>query len=297
MTPAARTVTAAASIAVAPLLDGPLRRAQRLGAFPTVVYLDCGEGALPRVLAVCSGGVILPNAVTVAVPTALAEIAVAERVTVGGRGLSAGTVRLRVTRWFDPRPRLPPTTALLLADRLGIATACESAAIPGMRPAIPGMRPAIAGLTATIQGGDATGAAGAAEQLLGAGEGLTPAGDDVLAGLLAALRLLPAAVPQADGRRVAALANALAACIIATTPTRTTALSATLLLHAARGEVAAPVAGLLQALAGRGDVAAAVSRLSAVGHTSGAALTAGVVAGAQAVLATAGAGLRQQDAA
>jgi hypothetical protein len=68
---------------------------------------------------------------------------------------------------------------------------------------------------------------------VGRGPGLTPRGDDVLAGYCAGLALLHGR--HAEGHRLASAAAP-----------RTTALSATLLLHAARGEVPEPVHRLLE---------------------------------------------------
>jgi hypothetical protein len=80
------------------------------------------------------------------------------------------------------------------------------------------------------------------------GPGLTPAGDDLLAGYVAGLVLL-----HAQRVRAVRLAERAAS--------RTTALSATLLRHAARGEVPEPVHVLLAT----GDV----RPLLAFGHSSG----------------------------
>jgi hypothetical protein len=84
--------------------------------------------------------------------------------------------------------------------------------------------------------------------LAGWGEGLTPAGDDLLAGYVAGLVLL-----HGDQRRAARLVKAAIP--------RTTALSATLLRHAAVGEVPEPVHALLE----HGDP----RPLLGFGHSSG----------------------------
>ena len=71
-------------------------------------------------------------------------------------------------------------------------------------------------------------------------------------------------------------------------PARTTALSAALLWHAARGECVDELAGLAAALTsqrcGAEQAGRAVSRLLSVGHTSGAALALGLVAAAETAL-------------
>ena len=83
-----------------------------------------------------------------------------------------------------------------------------------------------------------------------------------------------------------ALHHALAAAILPLAPARTTLLSASLLHHAAAGEVAAPLAGFLHTLTGRGDPLHTLPPLLDVGHTSGAGLAAGALAAAHALTAT-----------
>jgi hypothetical protein len=75
-------------------------------------------------------------------------------------------------------------------------------------------------------------------------------------------------------------ATAVAALVTETAPllTRTTALSATLLRHAAAGRGIPEVTRLIDALAGGGDLAAPTDRLVAVGHSSGTAFAHGVLA-------------------
>jgi hypothetical protein len=57
-------------------------------------------------------------------------------------------------------------------------------------------------------------------------------------------------------------------------------LASSLLTHALSGEVAAPIADLLRAICGRGEVPRALERLCSVGHSSGPAYAAGVFTGA-----------------
>ena len=94
--------------------------------------------------------------------------------------------------------------------------------------------------------------------LAGRGQGLTPAGDDVLCGYVAGLVLW-----HRREREAAAIAAAAAA--------RTTALSATLLRHAAAGELPEPAHALVVA----GDPAP----LRSFGHSSGQALMTGLALG------------------
>jgi hypothetical protein len=67
-------------------------------------------------------------------------------------------------------------------------------------------------------------------------------------------------------------------------PAATTALSASLLRHAAASEVAAPAAAVLAALTGSGAVVPALDRLLDVGSTSGRDLALGLLAAADLVL-------------
>jgi hypothetical protein len=104
--------------------------------------------------------------------------------------------------------------------------------------------------------------------LLGLGPGLTPAGDDVLAGLLVGLHHRPD------------LRGPLAAEVARLAPTRTTALSAALLRHAAAGHAVPMLTAVADALTGAGedgDLETALSRLLAVGDSSGTALAHGLL--------------------
>lgn len=98
------------------------------------------------------------------------------------------------------------------------------------------------------------------ERLGGRGPGLTPAGDDLLAGYAAGLVLFHG--KAADARAIASVAAV-----------RTTTLSATLLRHAARGELPEPAHALLE----RGDA----RPLLAWGGTSGRYLMLGLALAAE----------------
>jgi hypothetical protein len=100
------------------------------------------------------------------------------------------------------------------------------------------------------------------ERLAGRGDGLTPAGDDLLSGYVAGLTLFHGRIEQA-----VALAEAAAL--------RTTHLSATLLRHAARGELPEPAHALLE----RGDA----GPLHRFGHSSGRYLLLGLAVAASAL--------------
>ncbi len=110
-------------------------------------------------------------------------------------------------------------------------------------------------------------------RLLGLGSGLTPSGDDVLAGYLAGAAAYGLPVDE------------LRTFVCAEAPRRTTTLSAALLRHAAAGEAIPQVCRLLLALDDGIGTDAALAGLLRVGHTSGAALAAGVLAAARAASA------------
>ena len=175
-----------------------------------------------------------------------------------------GAVAVRAVReWAPARPPQGPVAAGALA-----------AVRAGLRGSDPGID---VGLLADFAAADRAAATAVATSLLGAGPGLTPSGDDVLTGFLAGA--------AAFGIDATALREATA--VLA--PARTTALSAALLWHAARGECIEELAGLAAVLTSqrpRGPEGAgpAVSRLLSVGHTSGAALALGLVTAAETAL-------------
>lgn len=112
--------------------------------------------------------------------------------------------------------------------------------------------------------------------LVGLGVGLTPSGDDILVGLAAVL------VATRDPR-----AQTLAAAWSRDASTRTTAVGAAYLAHAARAEFSAALRRVVAAIVGGDDdeVRASVATLVAWGATSGADTLRGVLAGLDASLA------------
>jgi hypothetical protein len=171
----------------------------------------------------------------------------------------AGQVDVRAVReWAPARVRAVPEKP---QPRSSVAAAVHAA----MNDALPA--PAALGIDGELLTLLTTEPATAVARLLGWGPGLTPAGDDVLAGFLLGGRAVGL---DANGARAAALAMA---------PDRTTALSAALLWHAARGECIDEVAAVVADPSGP-----ALSALLRVGHSSGAALATGLAAAASAAL-------------
>ncbi|MFI6787089.1 DUF2877 domain-containing protein [Nonomuraea sp. NPDC050383] len=266
--------TGAASTAVRPLLDAPRRPARVLAAFPAGTYLQVRTDREPSVIAVLGiGATRLPNAVLLAGEPP--RLTVGDDASVGDGAVLLGRLSLRASRWWDPAPPLGEADPARLRDTAAGLT-------PG-EPALAG-EDAVELLASGCASGRLTDVLTAAERLVGLGPGLTPSGDDVLAGLLVALRLLGAATGAA---RAVWLADRLAATVTYDARTRTTPLSATLLHCAARGQACPEVIAVLRALVGRHPLEPAVRRLHALGHTSGSDLAQGITIGVHAVLALA----------
>lgn len=289
---AAPAITGAASAAIRPVLEGPRREARVLAAFPLAAYLELSGTAEPRVLAlVAPAAVRLPNALLLADAAALRLLRPGLPARVGGGTVRCGPVHARAARWWAPRPVLPPVTP----DRLDAAVA-RMAAICAASP----RRPGLAGhdgpdaLAACCTADDLAGAVQQAERVVGLGPGLTPSGDDVLCGLLLALRLMGDAVRRAGsaggGDAAVRLADWIGAAVTSDAGTRTTALSATLLHCAVAGQCSGEATAVLRAMSGPADGAGqamAARRLLTAGHTSGADLAWGITAGCRAVAALA----------
>lgn len=261
----------AASIALGDLLSGPRTVARVRGVSGPACYLDA-DGLI--VVVEGADGAGLPNAVRVTHPARPPlQLGVDDRVVFGRGALAVGGRELPVRRWWDPYVRVG--SSRLDAAAVAVATATLRSAARGVDSSM-AMPSDSSTLARVLRTRDDAGLADAAIALLGRGPGLTPAGDDVLAGLLAALRVLGPTLPVAVADRVAATADVLAAAVTGPARERTTALSAQLLAHADRGAVALPVADVLRAVAGRGGLVASASRLARVGHTSGSDLLTGI---------------------
>ncbi len=261
-------VAAAASTALRSVLAGPPQRAVWLGTSKSAIYLQ--TTGCPRVLAILAHDAVrLPCALLL--PRTSREMPLTELVPpapasapclVGGGGVSwtglGGPVAISSVRYWAPA-RVPRAVV-------------SPAALARVLAALPG--PALVGvdgrLLTGLRGADP---ASLVPRLLGCGPGLTPSGDDVLAGFLVAGRAFGLEVTET---RRSVLRRAAGA---------TTALSAALLFHAARGECIDEAAVLAAALSGRGAPEPALAGLLAVGHTSGAALAWGLTAAAEHALA------------
>ena len=249
-----------------------------LAAFPRCVYLEIRTEREPTTIAVITGDATrLPNSLLTA--GELPQVTVGDEAAVGDGSVELGSQSLRARRWWDPAPPLPPVDLRELAgSRLRLN------AYQGRTPGLVGNE-AVALLTEGCAAGSLVDSITAAERLIGLGPGLTPSGDDVLAGVLLALRHLGAA---ARVGRAVWLADWLATTVTFDARTRTTPISATLLYCAARGEASPEVTEVLRALAESRPPEAALGRLDRLGHTSGADLTQGLRIGVTSVLTLSG---------
>jgi hypothetical protein len=172
---------------------------------------------------------------------------------IGAGAVHLASARLLVTRWWDSTVR-----------SLRVAAAPAAAPLP---PLPDGVAPAAGVFAQALDLG--TSVDDAVAGLVGLGPGLTPAGDDVVAGALVAL------VAGGAHARAAAVLGAVRAC-----RRRTTVLSAALLEHAGAGRAVPQLAAHLHAP----DDPQVLTRLLAVGGTSGTALAVGARAGLSATM-------------
>ncbi len=255
----------AASHRLSGIVDGPVRAAMVRAAFPSAVYLDTGKGVIALVAV---DGLRLPISVVVAAASStgpFAGVTPGQAASVGGGRVSAGDLDVTVGRWWSP----PRPAALVRPEHLPARAARLARILQARRrmlsnPVAARLGPLGSALRARRHLGRNP------ASLVGLGDGLTPAGDDVLAGVLLALRYL--------GRP--SCADALWAAIAEEVPRRTTALSATLLTSAAAGDAVPQVVELIDALAGHRPLEPALDRLLAVGSTSGSDIAHGLLAGA-----------------
>jgi hypothetical protein len=289
---------AVGSSSVADLVRGTARPATVLACFPRALYLGHDGGVL---VIEASDGVHLPNGVVVARHSSQRPLAAARSATRGRIGdgrVVVGDLEVQVRRWRRTRPVLRTATTGTLRRSAEEAAAALARSAPPLPAALQEARQRL--VTALGASASADALHIARRELLGRGAGSTPSGDDVLAGLLAGTTLLAEVVVGSDEVvvgsdevvvgsdevvAVAAGARDLGVGVAALAPDATTAISASLLVHASRGEVVAPAAQLLSTLTGRGAVEPAVARLVAVGSSSGRDLAAGLLAAANLVLA------------
>ena len=190
-------------------------------------------------------------------------------------------------RWWDPSPVLGPLSRVRVEQ--GAAALHRACVTAGCAASLAGHE-APGALAASSAEGDLAGAVEAAEQMVGLGLGLVPGGDNMISGLLLALRLLGGAI--AGGTSAVWLADWLGAAVTSDASRRTTSLGATLLHCAAHGQASAEVSAVLHGLAGQEPLGPAIRALLggyglSTGPGAGADLAWGLVAGCRAAVALA----------
>lgn len=275
-----RVLPSDAGVSLAEVLTGPFRGGRVLGAFRDAVYIAPDEA---RVLALETvDGVGLPNALRLQQHVRgvhLETVPVGADVVVGGGLVRVGDLAVAVDRWVDHTYRPAGVDVVLLRARL---EQVESA-LAVLEPLPTELASRITVLGDAIADGSVAALVAAGRGLLGFGPGLTPSGDDVLCGLLGGGRTVAAAVGSVH---VDASLRGAGVELASLGAERTTAVSAALLAHAARAEIARPARGLLRALLGRTPVGPALAGLLAVGHSSGRDLAVGLTMGVRAALET-----------
>jgi hypothetical protein len=281
-----RATRAAASTRTRHLLAGPRRPGRVLGVFPTAVYVGFGADEGSGLVAVeTADGLRLPCAVTLAAASSarpLRAVRADDDAYVGAGRLDVGPLALDVVRWWSPRRPGAITSSSTSTSKSSGYDDARLDAVSRLLPALPAdLEDRLGTLTRALEGSGSADLPDAVTALLGLGAGLTPQGDDVLAGLLVGLAIGPRASPLA--RRLGDVVTGLAA-------SRTTTLSAALLLDAADGFAVPALVDLVDGLhevehphrtTSHRTLADVVVRLLAVGHTSGAALAHGAVAAAR----------------
>jgi hypothetical protein len=203
------------------------------------------------------GMAVLPSPDGLAVPTAAVEIDLSRAVT-WSPALPAGAR-------FEPTAELAGAVdaARIVAVRFtpsgGLAPMPSGDDEPG-EPWLFRARDLIGAQTTALGTGDVASAVGPTIDLIGLGIGLTPSGDDYLVGMLAGLDA------TGDPAR-----HDLALAIAAHAPSRTTAVGAAALGHAAAGSYSERLHDLLVAFGGGRlrDLAAPIERMMVYGATSG----------------------------
>ncbi len=259
---------AVASTTLRQIMAKPPRRAVVLGSSSHAVWVLADDEV---VVVSTSDATRLPNGVELALRSSdkpFASIEHGTAVAIGTASVIFDGLSVDVVRWWDPRPAVPAISVDGLA-----------AAIEGLPASVPDLDPVP--LRDALDSAAPPAVMSAVRSLLGRGSGLTPEADDYLAGAIAATRILGAAT---ESPRVGALLDQTQSKIEAEAIRRTTSFSAALIRCAVRGQVAAPAGAFLRAIAGRGDVGGTHHELSRVGHSSGPALAAGIVLGAQSLI-------------
>ncbi len=256
-----------------------------LAAFERSCYLESAEGQLIAVLEESLGRGAF--ALTVGGSGFLVALRRDDSVSVQGSTLTLGELPIDLAPALPWDPTLPALTGpaeegmRVLAAHLranapeeGLSRVSLPSEETPAAPLLDRGRRALARLRAGLTQADAAAITGAATDLAGLGPGLTPSGDDVLAGILLALRLWSDAAGPLGARIVSSL-------IVGTAAPRTGRISLAYLWAARQGHTSEAWHDLVRALSTDLDgVIRAATRIMQAGETSGADMLAGfVVAG------------------
>ncbi len=267
MNQVAAAIPAAAGTPAARLLREQVRTGRVLAVFSSALVVTVpsptGErqlSLLTRTAAGVPNGVRLPAGFDGA---RLRMFSPGEPADIGHGRIELGTLRIRLVREWTTRVRSGAVSPVALSSL--------AAAIRGQQPGVDSGL--VAALGAALDDDDAAALADAVFGLVGVGSGLTPGGDDVLAGVT--VGLLVAGRGDLIGQVAAAVPWA-----------HTNAVSAELLRLALCGHASTEILAVLRRLMGAwptpiptAATATAISRLLAVGHTSGADLATGLLLG------------------
>jgi hypothetical protein len=273
-------LTGAGSDVLLRLVTGAPRSATVVGAGPHATYLllDAVDDTGELVALVSRRAVRVPCAIVLARDTAeLPGLGPAARAQVGAGGVRWDGGVLAVVRWWQaatvtgstPDGSSPSPDAVGLARRVAAARL-----LVGEHQLPPAVSPALTVAAEAIEQRDAAAAAHALRPVLGLGSGLTPSADDAIAGLLLAARAW-------HGTEVGSTVSAVGELLAPDLGTRTTAVSAGLLRHAAQGRGAPEVVRAVEHLTGRrvaADEPGLLDRLMSLGHSSGRDTALGVLA-------------------
>ena len=254
-----------------------------LASFDRSCYLETAEGQLVAALAEPLGRGAF--ALTVRGTPPFATLHPEDTVTVEPGLLVTGEIRIDLTQaalWDPAIPALaePGDEGIAaLRDFLrtnapeeGLSRALFDTVDTGNSALLAQGRRALARLRVGLDGADAAALTEGAGLLAGLGPGLTPSGDDVLAGILLALRVWPERAGPLGPRIASAL-------LVGTAAPRTGRISRAYLWAARQGHAADSWHDLIRALPGPAGVAAPASRILETGETSGADMLAGFLFG------------------
>lgn len=264
-------LTGAASDALLTLVTPPSRAAVVVASGTVATYLrveDAGD-EIDLVAVVGRQALRVPCAIVLAGGTPrLPGLEPGAPARVGDGGISWDGGRLAVVRWW-------PAATVAGARRGGATSAASSAdaarhlwtlqRLVGEHRLPATVPEALAAGTSALLSDDPAAAAAALRPVLGLGPGLTPAADDAVAGLL----LTFTSWGGTDALRTAAAVGGL---LTHELTTRTSAVSAGLLAHAARGRGTPEVVRAAELLTGGAsdpNPDEALARLVALGHSSG----------------------------